>query len=149
MAAVGGASAGAIWLVGCGGDDDDNGSNGNATPGGGGNTDEGKPVPGGTLRGTVASVLGKDPHKAATFLTHALASYSYSRLLRFKSELGELPEDQFYTTEPELAIKTENPDVKVGPTMINASRDNGSRKGCPDMMPRGRAIAIPHRSRQK
>jgi peptide/nickel transport system substrate-binding protein len=109
MAAVGGASAGAIWLVGCGGDDD-NGDNGSTTPGSGGNGDEGTPVPGGTLRGTVATVLGKDPHKAATFLTHALASYSYSRLLRFKSELGTLPEDQFYTTEPELATKTENPD---------------------------------------
>lgn len=112
MTAIGGASAGAIAIVGCGGS-----SNGNKTPAAGttpaaGKTaaGEGTPKPGGTLHGTVSLVLGKDPHKAATFLTHALASYSYSRLLRFKTVIGELPQDQWYTTEMELAAKVENPD---------------------------------------
>ncbi|MEX0749646.1 MAG: ABC transporter substrate-binding protein [Dehalococcoidia bacterium] len=109
MATVGGASAGAIWLVGCGGDDDDDGGNGEASPGAG-NGDEGAPVAGGTFRGTISSVLGKDPHKAATFLVHALGSYSYSRLMRFKTVVGELPEEEYYTTEPELANNVENPD---------------------------------------
>jgi len=106
LAAVGGASASAIWLVGCGGDDN---GNGEATPGGNGG-DEGTPVAGGTFNGTVASVLGKDPHKAATFLVHALGSFSYSRLMRFKTQRGELPEEEFYTAELELANNVENPD---------------------------------------
>ena len=112
MAAIGGASAGAIAFVGCGGGDDDEPS---GTPGSGqttttGNGEEGTPKPGGTLRGTVSLVLGKDPHKAATFLTHALASYSYSRLMRFKTVVGELPQDEWYTVEPEVVTKVETPD---------------------------------------
>lgn len=113
MTAIGGASAGAIAIVGCGGGSD----NKSKTPAAGttpaaGKTaaGEGTPKPGGTLHGTVSLVLGKDPHKASSFLTHALASYSYSRLLRFKTVVGELPQDQWYTTEMELAAKVENPD---------------------------------------
>jgi len=105
MAAVGGASAGAIWIVGCGGDDDD--ENGQATPSGNGN---GEVITGGTFRGSVSLVLGKDPHKASTFLTHALASQAYSRLLRFKTTTGELRQDEWYTTENELASQVETPD---------------------------------------
>jgi peptide/nickel transport system substrate-binding protein len=111
MAAVGGASASAIAIVGCGG-----GSSSSKTPSGttaaAGRTavNEGTPVPGGTLHGTVSLVLGKDPMKASTFLTHALASYSYSRLLRFKTVLGALDQNDWYTTEMELAAKVENPD---------------------------------------
>ncbi len=108
MAGIGGASAGAIYIVGCGGDD--NGGDGTPsagnTPGGGG----GKPKPGGTFRGSLSLVLGKDPHKSASFLVHALASYSYSRLLRFKTVEGELGQDEWYTTEPEAAASVENPD---------------------------------------
>jgi peptide/nickel transport system substrate-binding protein len=111
MAAITGASAGAIAIVGCGGDDDDNGGGGGNTPGAGGTPgNEGDPVAGGTLRGTVSLVLGKDPMKASTFLTHALASYSYSRLMRFKTVIGELPQDQWYEAEPEVAKSVENPD---------------------------------------
>lgn len=108
-AALTGASAGAIALVGCSSDDDDGGNStpgSGSTPGGSGDT----PVPGGTLRGTVGLVLGKDPHKAATFLTHALASYSYSRLMRFKTQDGELSEDEWYTPVNEVAESVENPD---------------------------------------
>jgi len=109
MAALTGAAAGAIAIVGCGGDDDDDGGDG--TPSSGTQTppDEGTPRPGGTLRGTVSLVLGKDPHKASTFLTHALASYSYSRLMRFKTTVGELDQADWYTAVPELAT-VENPD---------------------------------------
>jgi ABC-type transport system substrate-binding protein len=111
MAAITGASASAIALVGCGDDDDDDVVNG-VTPGttptnGNGN---GEPRQGGTLQGTVSLVLGRDPHREATFLAHALASYSYSRLMRFGTEVGQLPQGQWYTTEPELAASVENPD---------------------------------------
>ncbi|MBI5289615.1 MAG: ABC transporter substrate-binding protein [Chloroflexi bacterium] len=111
VAGVTGAAAGAIALVGCSSDDDNGGDktpSGGATPGGGGGGDT--PKAGGIFRGTVSLVLGKDPMKAATFLTHALASYSYSRLLRFSSQLGELPQSDWYTTQMEVASKVENPD---------------------------------------
>ncbi len=71
---------------------------------------EGKPKPGGTYRGTVSLVLGYDPIKATTFLTHALASYCYSRLLRYKTTQGELPQSEWYSVAPELAASWENPD---------------------------------------
>ncbi len=120
MAAVTGASAGAIALVGCGGGDDDPspGTTPGTTTNGNGN---GSPKPGGTLRGTVSLILGKDPHKASSFLTHALASYSYSRLMRFKTVVGELPQSEWYTTEPELVSKVENPDPQ---TYIFTLRDD-------------------------
>jgi peptide/nickel transport system substrate-binding protein len=113
MAAITGASAGAIAVVGCSSSSD----NKDKTPSGGKTTaagktpaDEGTPKPGGVLKGTVSLVLGKDPMKASTFLTHALASYSYSRLMRFKTALGDLPQSDWYTTEFEVASKVENPD---------------------------------------
>ena len=71
---------------------------------------DGKPKPGGTLHGTVSLVLGFDPIKATTFLTHALASYCYSRLVRYKTVAGELPQEEWYTAVPELASSWENPD---------------------------------------
>jgi peptide/nickel transport system substrate-binding protein len=112
MTAIGGASAGAIALVGCSSSSDSK----SKTPASGSpaagktSVSEGAPKPGGTLHGTVSLVLGKDPMKASTFLTHALASYSYSRLLRFKTVIGELGQEDWYTTELELAAKVENPD---------------------------------------
>jgi peptide/nickel transport system substrate-binding protein len=121
MAAVTGAAAGAVALIGCG--DDDEGGDGGRTPGAtstGGDGDT--PRPGGVLRGTVALVLGKDPHKAATFLTHALASYSYSRLMRYKTQLGTLAPDQWYTPVPEVAASVEA--VGGGLTYIFTLRDD-------------------------
>ena len=108
VAAATGAAASAVAFVGCTSDDDggDKTPSGSATPSGGGET----PKLGGTLRGTVSLVLGKDPHKAATFLTHALASYSYSRLMRFKTQLGDLPQSDWYSPVPEVAASVENPD---------------------------------------
>ena len=111
MAAITGASAGAIAVVGCS-------SGGRATatrrrrrpPRRQHRAARARPKPGGTLHGTVSLVLGKDPMKASTFLTHALASYSYSRLMRFKTTQGELSQDEWYTPEPEVASKVENPD---------------------------------------
>lgn len=114
MAAVTGASAGAIALVGCSSSSDDKdktpASSGSPSAGKTASTGGGVGKPGGTLRGTVSLVLGKDPMKASTFLTHALASYSYSRLMRFKTQEGALPQSEWYTTEPEVASKVENPD---------------------------------------
>jgi len=110
VAGVTGAAAGAIALVGCTSDDDggDETPSAATTPGGGGGGET--PKAGGIFRGTVSLVLGKDPMKAATFLTHALASYSYSRLLRFSTQLGELPQAEWYTTQMEVASNVENPD---------------------------------------
>jgi peptide/nickel transport system substrate-binding protein len=111
MAAVGGASAGAIAIVGCGGGSGDKTPAAGKSPGASATTpSEGTPKPGGTYHGTVSLVLGKDPTKASTFLTHALASYSYSRLMRFKTTLGELPQDQWYEPDFEVAAKVEHPD---------------------------------------
>lgn len=111
MAGVTGATAGAIAIVGCGGGDDKDKTPASGSPSAGKTTvSEGTPVAGGTLHGTVSLVLGKDPMKASSFLTHALASYSYSRLLRFKTVVGELDQKDWYTTEMELASKVENPD---------------------------------------
>ena len=107
MAAVGGASAGAIAIVGCSSDNKtDQTPSAGQSPGTSGTApSEGTPKAGGTLHGTVSLVLGKDPMKASTFLTHALASYSYSRLMRFKTTLGELDENDWYNAEPEVAAK--------------------------------------------
>ncbi len=110
MAALGGASAGAIAVVGCSSDGDKDKTPTAGKTAGATTVSEGTPKAGGTIRGTVSLVLGKDPMTATTFLTHALASYSYSRLMRFKTQLGELPQDQWYTAEPEVAKKVENPD---------------------------------------
>jgi peptide/nickel transport system substrate-binding protein len=133
MAAVTGAAAGAVALVGCGGDDDgDETPSAGQTPGGGG---DGEPVLGGTLRGTVSLVLGKDPHKAATFLTHALASYSYSRLMRFNTTVGELSQSEWYTPVPEVAASVENPDPT---TYIFTLRDDVKFHNLPPVM--GRAL---------
>ncbi len=109
VAVATGAAASAIAFVGCSSDDKDGGS---STPGAGKTpgSSAGTPKLGGTLQGTVSLVLGKDPHKAATFLTHALASYSYSRLMRFKTQSEDLPQADWYTPVPEVASKVENPD---------------------------------------
>jgi ABC-type transport system substrate-binding protein len=121
MAALGGASVGAIYLVGCG--DDEEEPTGTPT-----NGEDGEPRPGGVFRGTVSLVLGKDPHKASTFLTHALASYSYSRLMRFKTVLGELSQDEWYTAEPELAESVESVDET---TYVFTLRSNATWQNLP------------------
>jgi peptide/nickel transport system substrate-binding protein len=140
MAGVAGASAGAIAVVGC-----SSSSSGNKTPSASGSPAAGataaKPVAGGTLHGTVSLVLGMDPMKASTFLTHALASYSYSRLMRFKTQLGELSQDQWYVAEPEVAAKVENPDpltyvftLRPDVKFHNVPPVNGRKVGAKDVV---------------
>ncbi len=140
IAGVAGASAGAIAVVGC-----SSSSSGNKTPAATGSPAGGataaKPVPGGTLHGTVSLVLGMDPMKASTFLTHALASYSYSRLMRFKTQLGELAQDQWYVAEPEVASKVENPDpltyiftLRPDVKFHNVPPVNGRKLGAKDVV---------------
>jgi len=73
-------------------------------------TPSGQPKRGGVVKGTVGLVLGYDPILATSFLTHALASYCYSRLLRYKTVPGNLPEDEWYTYVPELASEVETVD---------------------------------------
>src|SRR4029078_2399238 len=79
--------------------------------------------PGGTLRGTASLVLGKDPMKASTSLPHALASYSYSRLMRFKTQDGELKQSDWYTVEAEIISKVQTPGDD-GLTYIFTLRDD-------------------------
>jgi peptide/nickel transport system substrate-binding protein len=107
MAAVGGASAGAIAVVGC----SSGGGDKNKTPAAGKSTaSEGTPRPGGTFHYTIPLVTGKDPHPASLFIPHAFGSLSYSRLMRFKTTVGELAQKDRYTAVFELAAKMENPD---------------------------------------
>lgn len=141
MAAVGGASAGAIAVVGCSSSDKKSGTTPGAATSPAGTSGDGTPKPGGTLHGTVSLVLGKDPMKASTFLTHALASYSYSRLMRFKTQLGDLPQDQWYTAEPEVAAKVENPDpltyiftLRDDVKFQNLAPVNGRKLGAKDVV---------------
>jgi peptide/nickel transport system substrate-binding protein len=72
--------------------------------------DELQPTPGGTYLGTMTDLYNMDPHKPIAFLTHVFASWVYSRLMRYASTYGELPEEQWYEAVPELAEKVENPD---------------------------------------
>lgn len=143
MAAVGGASAGAIAMVGCSSDKKSGGTPAaGQSPGASGTApSEGTPKVGGTLHGTISLVLGKDPMKASSFLTHALASYSYSRLMRFKTTLGELPQDQWYEAEPEVAAKVENPDpltyiftLRPDVKFHNVPPVNGRKLGAKDVV---------------
>ena len=107
MAGIGAASAGAIALVGCGsGDDDPSGT----TPGAGSTPASGSITRGGVLRGTLPLITGKDPHKGSSFIPHAVGSYTYSRLLRFKTAEGVLPAEDRYRAVPELASEWEKVD---------------------------------------
>lgn len=108
MAGIGAASAGAIALVGCGGGDDDEPSG--ATPGAGTTPASGSIKRGGVSRGTLPLITGKDPHKAASFIPHAVGSYTYNRLLRFKTIEGVLPAEDRYRAVPELASEWEQVD---------------------------------------
>jgi peptide/nickel transport system substrate-binding protein len=123
MAALGAASAGAIAVVGCGGDDDDDGEetpSGGRTPGttpsGGGAIKRG-----GVVRGTLPLITGKDPHPAASFIPHAVGSYTYSRLMRFKTVEGVLPAEDRYRAVPELAESFEHPDETTYIFKINGN----------------------------
>ncbi len=107
MAGIGAASAGAIALVGCGGGDDDEPSG--STPGAGG-APAGDIKRGGVARGTLSIITGKDPHAAALFIPHAVGSYTYSRLMRFKTQAGVLPTEDRYRAVPELASSFEKVD---------------------------------------
>ncbi len=107
MAGIGAASAGAIALVGCGsGDDDPSGG----TPDTGATPASGTIKRGGVLRGTLPLITGKDPHKGSSFIPHAVGSYTYSRLLRFKTAEGVLPAEDRYRAVPELASSWEKVD---------------------------------------
>jgi peptide/nickel transport system substrate-binding protein len=135
MAALGAASAGAIAVVGCGGDDDDDGDatpSGGRTPGTTPSTGSGDIKRGGIVRGTLPLITGKDPHPAASFIPHAVGSYTYSRLMRFKTAEGVLPAEDRYRAVPELAESFEHPDeltyvftINPNAKMHNTAPTNG------------------------
>ncbi len=116
MAAIGGASAGAIAVVGCG--SSKSGTNTPAagtTPGGGTNA---KPFLGGTLRSALSDTQSKfDAQKFPTFTVQTINSFSYSRLLKSasgpqdpnKQDLG-LANADWYRPVPDLASKVETVD---------------------------------------
>ncbi|MGB6836858.1 MAG: ABC transporter substrate-binding protein [Dehalococcoidia bacterium] len=72
-----------------------------------------RPTPGGIGMGTMADLYNMDPHKPIAFLTHVFGSWIYSRLMRFASAYGELPEERWFEAVPELAQKVENPDPQT------------------------------------
>lgn len=72
-----------------------------------------RPTPGGIYVGTMADLFNMDPHKPIAFLTHVFGSWIYSRLMRFASVYGELPEERWFEAVPELAQKVENPDPQT------------------------------------
>jgi peptide/nickel transport system substrate-binding protein len=140
MAAVTGASVGAIAIVGCGGSDDNKGGNtpssGKTPSGGGGNITRG-----GTVSGTLPLITGKDPHPAASFIPHAVGSYTYSRLMRFKTQEGVLPAEDRYRAVPELAQSFEHPDettyiftLNPDAKMHNVAPTNGRKVTAEDVV---------------
>ncbi|MHB8685052.1 MAG: ABC transporter substrate-binding protein, partial [Dehalococcoidia bacterium] len=116
MAAIGGASAGAIAVVGC--SSSKSGTTTPAagtTPGGGTNA---KPFLGGTLRSALSDTQSKfDAQKFPTFTVQTINSFSYSRLLKSasgpqdpnKQDLG-LANADWYRPVPDLASKVETVD---------------------------------------
>lgn len=116
MAAVGGATAGAIAVVGC-----SSSNNNNKTPGTSGSPSggtSGKPLTGGTLRSALNDPQSKfDAQKFPTFTVQTINSFSYSRLLKSTSAADDpstddidLAESDWYRPVPDLAAKYENPD---------------------------------------
>jgi ABC-type transport system substrate-binding protein len=61
----------------------------------------------------MADLYNMDPHKPIAFLTHVFASWIYSRLMRYASTYGELPEERWFEAVPELAQSVENPDPET------------------------------------
>jgi peptide/nickel transport system substrate-binding protein len=121
MAGIGAASAGALAVVGCGGDDDDDGGGGGNTPAAGKTPATGSIKRGGVVKGTLPLITGKDPHPAASFIPHAVGSYTYSRLMRFKTQEGVLPAEDRYRAVPELASQYEKVDETTYIFTINAA----------------------------
>ena len=109
-AGLGSAGLAAAAALSCGGDGEDDGAVGQPTAATGG---ELTPTPGGTYVGTMADLYNMDPHKPIAFLTHVFASWIYSRLMRYASTYGELPQERWYDVVPELAQEVENPDPQT------------------------------------
>jgi len=106
-AALGAAGLTGAAVIGCGGGEEEAVTEATATslPG-----EELRPTPGGIYVGTMADLYNMDPHKPIAFLTHVFASWIYSRLMRYASAYGELPEERWFEPVPELAQKVETPD---------------------------------------
>src|SRR4030042_3266432 len=107
-AALGSAGVAGAVALSCGGDEDE-GAGGQATATTSATGDL-TPSPGGTYVGTMADLYNMDPHKPIAFLTHVFASWIYSRLMRYTSVYGELPQERWDEVVPELAQEVENPD---------------------------------------
>jgi peptide/nickel transport system substrate-binding protein len=117
MAAIGGASAGAIAVVGCGGGGGNKSPAAGATASGASGANA-KPFLGGTLRSALNDPQSKfDAQKFPTFTVQVINAFSYSRLLKAKSAYDDpstpdidLPEGDWYRPVPDLASTFENPD---------------------------------------
>ena len=116
-AAIGGASVGAIAIVGC-----SSSSSNDKTPAASGTAataGASAPLLGGTLRSVLSDPQSKfDAQKFPTFTVQGINSFSYSRLL--KSDSGpddpstpdiDLPAADWYRPVPDLASKYESPDA--------------------------------------
>src|SRR5437016_1154035 len=96
MAAVGGASAAAIAFVGCSSSSNKDKTPGTAaSPSGGG---AGTPKTGGTLKGTVSLVLGKDQMKQVTFKLKEPFGLFLNRIASFQ-DLWIMPKEFIESSE--------------------------------------------------
>ncbi len=109
---MGATGAAAAFAAACGGDSDspDSGSGAvqEATVISSTRTaaDQGQPKPGGTLSLRASGNAPLDPYANSTFLTKTLASFTYSRLLRFKTDADPAVSSRF-EIEPDLAERVE------------------------------------------
>ncbi|HYM14267.1 MAG TPA: ABC transporter substrate-binding protein [Dehalococcoidia bacterium] len=117
-AVIGGASAGAIAIVGCGSSNKSSSTTPAASGTSAATQAAQKPYLGGTLRAALSDPQSKfDAQKYPTFTVQTVNSYSYSRLLKSASGPDnpntpdiDLPAADWYRPVPDLASKYESPD---------------------------------------
>jgi peptide/nickel transport system substrate-binding protein len=100
---------------------------------------EEQPVLGGATRGTGGFIPGLDPLATGFFLTHAFASYAYSRIIRYKTVTGRLDPSEYYAVVPDLAERWENPDPL---TYIFTLRPDAKWHAVDPINPPGRQVTV-------
>jgi peptide/nickel transport system substrate-binding protein len=99
----------------------------------------GRPVLGGTTRGTGGGIPGLDPLITGFFLTQVYASYPYSRIVRYKTVTGKLDPSEYYAVVPDLAMSWENPDPL---TYIFTLRPEAKWHAVDPIDPLGRQVTV-------
>jgi peptide/nickel transport system substrate-binding protein len=132
-AAFGSAGLATAAAVACGGEEE---KGAGATPTTG---PEEQPLLGGTTRGTGGGIPGLDPLITGFFLTHAYASYPYSRIIRYKTVTGKLDPSEYYAVVPDLANSWEIPDPL---TYIFTLRPEAKWHAVDPINPPGRQVTV-------